>query len=122
MEVYREEPLIKDDTSERPTRENILALSEDLVDTVNNTLRVVTYEQLKPAILTFFDGPDYVLDDAGRLRHHESEIRRLLDVIGDTSISSERWGTHAGELKHAIREYFREQDLSAELGERPGHT
>lgn len=106
-----QDDLIRDDTSTAPDRDNILALTDDLIDTVNNTLRVVTYEQLKPALLAYLDAS---LEKSPRCQHHAREIRRLLYEIGDTSIHSERWTAHAGELRYAVREYFREEDLVEE--------
>lgn len=99
--------LIRDDTSTAQTRDNILALLDDLIDTVNNTLRVVTYEQLKPALLGYLEA-----HPAGgeRNRQHAADIRRLINEIGDTSIHSERWTAHAGELRYAVNEYLREED------------
>lgn len=46
----RDDP-IRDDTSTAPTRDTILALLDELIDTVRNTPHIVTYDQPKPALL-----------------------------------------------------------------------
>ncbi|ESQ77860.1 hypothetical protein [Asticcacaulis sp. YBE204] len=95
-------------TVDTDDRHRVIALLDDIIGTTNRTLRVAGYEQLKAALLAHIDADGHEgRAGTGEGAHQIADIRRLIDAIGATSISSDLWIEQIGELNHAVREHFR---------------
>lgn len=76
-------------------------LTDQIIDTTNNTLRKALFEQLK----TEFARHDQRVEHSpftGAQRADHAHIKGLIEAIDDTSLSSDVWIEKIGELRNAL--------------------
>lgn len=76
-------------------------LTDQIIDTTNNTLRMALFEQLK----TEFTRHDQAVEHSpftGSQRANHAHIKGLIEAIDQTSISGDLWIEKIGELRNAL--------------------